>query len=176
MGTYEFILKFRLPDPHADPEQHLESLADAGCEDATAGIGQPGRLALDFARQAGSALEAVVSAVRAVQAAIPGVVLVEASPDLVGLTDVATLFGCSRQNMRKLMTSHPATFPPAVHEGAASLWHLRQVLAWFRDTQRRPVDGALVEVAEVTMKLNIANATQRLGRDGVPKAILSLFA
>ncbi len=176
MSSYEFILKFRLPDPHADPEQYLDALADAGCDDATAGIGQPGRLALDFARDAASALEAVVSAVRAVKAAIPGAELVEATPDLVGLTDVAELFGCSRQNMRKLMVTHPESFPPAMHEGAQSLWHLRQVLAWFRDTQQRPVDPALAEVAEVTMKLNIANATQRLGRGGVPKVIQALFA
>jgi hypothetical protein len=176
MSTYEFVLRFRLPDPHADPEQHLDALADAGCEDATAGVGQPGRIALDFARESGSALEAVVSAVHAVRAAIPGVELVEASPDLVGLTDVAALFGCSRQNMRKLMTSHPDTFPPAVHEGAAALWHLRQVLEWFGRTQKRQLDAAVVDVAEATMMLNIANATQRLGRGGVPKAILALFA
>jgi hypothetical protein len=38
----------------------------------------------------------------------PGAELVEASPDFVGLTDVADLVGCSRQNIRKLMLTHSA--------------------------------------------------------------------
>lgn len=175
MSEYEFILKFRLPDADVDPESFIGALADAGCEDATAGIGQPGRIALDFTREAPSALEAVVSAVRAVQRAIPGAELVEASPDLVGLTDVADLVGCSRQNMRKLMVAHLATFPAAVHEGTQSLWHLRPVLGWFRDTQKRAIDAALLEVSEVTMRLNVANAARRLGQ-ALPRDFATLFA
>ncbi|HYG07137.1 MAG TPA: DNA-binding protein [Stenotrophomonas sp.] len=176
MNEYEFILKFRLPDPQQDPGKLVGALAKAGCDDATIGIGQPGRIALDFARRAPTALDAVVSAVRAVRRAIPGAELVEASPDLVGLTDVAELMGCSRQNMRKLMTSNPATFPAAVHEGTQSLWHLRSVLDWFDDTQKRSVDQRLVEVSDVTMKLNIANESRRLAGSGVPKDIAALFA
>lgn len=175
-NEYEFILKFRLPDAGADPQRFIAALAKAGCDDATVGVGQRGRIALDFAREADSAIEAVVSAVRAVQRAIPGAELVEASPDLVGLTDVAELVGCSRQNIRKLMVGNPATFPPAVHEGSQSLWHLRQVLAWFRDTQRRRVDEVLIEVSEVTMKVNIANEARHLRSEGLPKEIEALFA
>ena len=176
MHEYEFTLKFRLPDASADPEQFIGALADAGCDDAAVGIGQPGRIALDFMREAATAQDAIVSAVQAVKRAIPGAELVEASPDFVGLTDVADLVGCSRQNMRKLMISNAATFPTAVHEGSQSLWHLRPVLAWFSEIQKRSIDRTLIEVSEVTMKVNIAKETRRLPGAGLPKELEALFA
>lgn len=175
MHEYEFTLKFRLPDANADPEQYIAALAEAGCDDATVGIGQQGRIALDFIREADSALEAIVSAVQAVKAAIPGVELVEASPDFVGLTDVADLIGCSRQNIRKLMISNPATFPTAVHEGSQAFWHLRPVLLWFCESQKRAIDRALIEVSEVTMNLNIAKEARRLRGARFPDEIEALF-
>lgn len=176
MTDYEFTLKFRLPDADTDPAQFLEALAEAGCDDATVGIGQRGRIALDFTREARSAPEALASAMRMVRRAIPGAELVEASPDFVGLTDVAELVGCSRQNMRKLMTSNVATFPAAVHEGAQAVWHLRQVLGWFHDEQRREVDRALLDVSEATMKLNIARDARRLPGAKLPREFAALFA
>lgn len=176
MTEYEFTLKFRLPDANADPEQFIDALAEAGCDDATVGIGQRGRIAMDFNREASSAMEAIVSAVQAVKGAIQGVELVEASPDFVGLTDVAYLVGCTRQNIRKLMLSNPATFPVAVHEGSQALWHLRPVLAWFAETQRRSIDRSLIEVSEATMKVNIAKEIRRLPGAGLPKEFEMLFA
>lgn len=167
MNDYEFTLRFRLPDSATDAEAHLEALVEAGCEDALVGIGQPGRIALDFTRRARSAFDAIASAVRDVKKAIPGVELVEASPDFVGLTDIADLVGFTRQNMRKLMLGHAATFPPAVHEGNPSLWHLASVLAWLGEAQSRPVDGVLLDIAQTTMELNVARQAQQVqGRTG----------
>ena len=176
MRDYDFTLTFRLPQPDADPEQCLQALLEAGCDDATIGIGQRGRIALDFTRRAGSALAAIASALQAVRQAIPGAELVEASPDFVGLTDVAELLGCSRQNLRMLMLRHAHSFPLAVHEGALSLWHLRPVLAWVSATQKRAIDSALVEVAEATMQVNIAKEARRLPGARLPQALRSLFA
>lgn len=176
MNEYEFTLKFRLPDVNADPEQYIGALADAGCDDATVGVGQRGRITLDFTREAAEALEAIISAAQAVRAAIPGAELVEASPDFVGLTDVADLVGCSRQYIRKLMVSNPATFPAAVHEGSQAFWHLRPVLLWFSEMQKRPIDRSLVEVSEATMKVNIAKEARRLHSAGIPKELDMLFA
>lgn len=176
MTEYEFTLKFRLPDAAADPEQFLAALAEAGCDDAAVGIGQPGRIALNFTREATSAQAAIVSAVRAVRTAIPGAELVEASPDFVGLTDVAELVGCTRQNIRKLMLAHRATFPVAVHEGSQAIWHLRPVLEWFSETQARAIDRSLIEVSGVTMKVNIARQARRIPGAGLPKDIERLFA
>lgn len=111
-----------------------------------------------------------------VRNAIPGAELVEASPDFVGLTDVADLIGCSRQNIRKLMITHSATFPAAVHEGSQAFWHLRPVLLWFAETQKRGTDRALFEVSEVTMSLNITKEARRLPGAGLPEELEALFA
>src|SRR5690348_6260120 len=102
MTDYEFTLKFTLPDSATDTDQCVEALAAAGCDDALVGVGQSGRIALNFTRTAKSAFEAVSTALRDVRKAIPEAVLVEASPDFVGLTDVAEIAGFTRQNMRKL--------------------------------------------------------------------------
>lgn len=176
MSEYEFTLKFRLPDASADPEQFMDALAEAGCDDALVGIGQQCRIALDFTREARTAFDAIASAVRDVKQAIPGAELIEASPDFVGLTDVAEIAGFTRQNMRKLMVSNLATFPVAVHEGTPSLWHLATVLTWLREDQRRPVDVVLLEIAKTNMTLNIAKETRRLPGAALPKDLEPLFA
>lgn len=176
MTEYEFTLKFRLPGAGADPEQLIAALAEAGCDDALIGIGLPGRIALDFTREAASAFDAVASAIRNVREAIPSAELIEAVPDLVSLSDVAELAGCTRQNIRKLMLSHIATFPAPVHEGSPSVWHLANVLAWLALQPQREVDPALMEVAEATMRLNIAKEARRLTGMSLPRELAPLFA
>jgi len=156
MNDYEFTLKFRLPESGKNPEEYIAALADAGCDDALVGVGRPGRIALDFTRTATSATDAIVSALKDVRKAIPKAELVEASPDFVGLTDVAEIAGCTRQNMRKLMTTHLASFPAPVHDGSSAVWHLATVLRWLHEKQQRSVDVTLLEVAKINMALNIA--------------------
>lgn len=107
---YLFTLKYQLSEGHEDMAALVERLAEAGCDDALVGIGQPGRLALEFNRDAKSADAALYSALADVQAAVPGARLIEVAPDLVGLSDVADIVGMSRQNMRKLMLGHPQAF------------------------------------------------------------------
>ncbi len=176
MAEYEFTLKFRLPDTSADPAQFVDALAAAGCDDALVGVGQRGRIALDFSREASSALKAMSSAIRSVRKAIPGAELAEAGPDFVGLSDMADLAGCSRQNMRKLALASVATFPMAVHEGSPSIWHLAAVLKWLGETKRYEIDAQALEVAESTMALNIAREARRLPGATLPASLESLFA
>ncbi|MBP8080559.1 MAG: DNA-binding protein [Arenimonas sp.] len=176
MNDYEFTLKFSLPDPTIGPEQYVEGLAAAGCDDALIGIGQAGRIALDFTRSANSAFKAISSALKDVRTAIPGALLIEAAPDFVGLTDVADIAGFTRQNMRKLMISNISTFPVAVHDGKPALWHLSVVLTWLVEQQRRQVDTALLDVARTTMQLNIAKETRMLPGATLPKSLARLFA
>lgn len=176
MPDYDFTLKFSLPDAEADPDQYIAALAAAGCDDALVGVGQAGRIALDFTRSADSAFAAISSALRDVRKAIPEAVLVEAAPDFVGLTDVADLVGFTRQNMRKLMINHVATFPAAVHEGKPALWHLATILMWLDEQQQRPVDTALLEVAKANMALNIAKEARSLPGAVLPRELERLFA
>jgi hypothetical protein len=155
MKEYEFTLKYRLGNPGEDAEKYLEALARSGCEDAAVGVGQNGRIALNFIREAESALEAIASAIFDVQQAIPDARLVEAAPDHVGVTDIAELFGFSRQYMRKLIQTRGASFPEPVHEGKPSLWHLTDILAWFRKHESRTVQNEVLEVSRITMQLNV---------------------
>jgi hypothetical protein len=152
---YEFGLTFAIPQV-ADVDGLVERLGDAGCDDATLGVGRRGRVALMFAREAASAVEAVFSAIRAVRRAIPGACLVEATPDLVGLTDVAELLGVSRQNIRKLLLASAPTPPAPVHGGRPAIWRLAKVLRWLRDEKAYRVPDDLLELAETTLQVNLA--------------------
>ena len=160
MSHYEFTLKFAIPSDW--DRSWLEArLFEGGCDDALMGTGQEGRLALSFSREAASACDAVTSAIRDVRNAVPAAVLVEVAPDLVGVSDVADLFGFSRQNMRKLVQTHRDSFPLPLHEGRSALWHLADVLEWFA-REGRSVDPALREVAREAMHVNVAREAARL--------------
>lgn len=161
MTEYEFTLKFALPGAEADPEQHVAALERAGCNDAIIGIGKRGRIALEFARAARSSDAAVRSALADVRKAIPGARLIEALPDLVGLSDVADVAGCTRQNLRKLSMSD-ATFPTAVHEGNPELFHLVEILHWVHKSGRADIPRATIDIAETNRQLNIAEKVGRL--------------
>lgn len=161
---YTFTLKYQLADDDRDPDALVERLGGAGCDDALVGIGQPGRLALEFTREAADAEEAVRSALADVRRAAPSARLIEVAPDLVGLTDVAEIVGVSRQNMRKLMLAHPGSFPAPVHEGSASIWHLADVLAWLQAKGSYSLAQAMLEVAQVALRVNVAKEGRRLPR------------
>ncbi|MDX1560697.1 MAG: hypothetical protein R3193_17455, partial [Marinobacter sp.] len=118
---YDFTLTFSVP-PGLDQEALESVLFESGCDDAIIGLGQKGRLALNFTREAESAKEAMLSALQQVKKAVPEARLVEAGPDLVGISDMASLLSFSRQNMRKLIQTHLASFPLPVHEGSSALW------------------------------------------------------
>lgn len=159
---YIFTLKYRLTEHDDDPDVLVERLGEAGCDDALVGIGQPGRLALEFTREADSAEAAMRSALADVKRAIPSAHLIEAAPDFVGLTDVAEVVGVSRQNMRKLMLAHPGSFPAPVHEGSASIWHLAEVLAWLEAKGGYPLERGVLEVSKVALQVNLAKEARRL--------------
>lgn len=155
---YEFVLKFALPDTEADPAVYEDALFEAGCDDAMLGLGINGRIGLDFAREASSSDEAMSSAIEQVKRAIPEAKLVEATPDLVGLTDVADIIGCSRQNMRKVFVSKISqrNLPTPVHSGRVDLWHLYDVLNYLKSKERYAIQDSLLETSMSCMLLNTA--------------------
>jgi predicted DNA-binding transcriptional regulator AlpA len=162
MMEYTFTLKYQLAAEDCETDAIVERLGEAGCDDALVGIGLPGRLALEFTREAGNAEAAVRSALADVRRAVPSATLIEAAPDLVGLTDAAEIVGVSRQNMRKLMLAHPGNFPAPVHEGSASIWHLADILSWLQGRGNYRLAQDMLELAEVAMQVNVAKETRRL--------------
>ena len=162
MNEFEFTLKFGLTSTPLEPDAYIERLGEEGCDDALVGVGQSGRIALQFTRAAENAFNAILSAIKDVKRAIPDAQLIEATPDLVGLSDIAEILGYSRQYIRKLMLNNRASFPAPIHEGRASLWHLSSVLAWLQQENRYSIDELLLDVAKANMQLNIAKETANL--------------
>ena len=74
-----FTLKHRLPSDYNDMDAIADRLAGEGCDDALVGVGQPGRLALEFVREAPSAHEAIEGATEDVRRAVPNARLIEAA-------------------------------------------------------------------------------------------------
>jgi predicted DNA-binding transcriptional regulator AlpA len=159
---YVFTLKFQLSEADSDHDDIVERLGAAGCDDALVGVGQPGRIALEFAREARDAEAALVSALADVKRAIPSAKLIEAAPDFVGLTDVADFVGVSRQNMRKLMVHYPTSFPAPVHEGSAAVWHLAEVLSWLQAKGGYELEQSVVDVAAAAMQINLAKEARQM--------------
>jgi predicted DNA-binding transcriptional regulator AlpA len=172
---FEFGMKFKLGVQGTDSKELVERLGEAGCDDAVIGIGQPGRITLEFTREGRSVREAIVSALRDVKQAIPDAELIEVTPDFVGLTDVAELVGVSRQNMRKLMLAHPMTFPAPVHEGSASVWHLAHILQWLNERGDYSIRKPLLDVATMAMQINLAKEARELDAP-VQKEVRALVA
>ncbi|MGV8084528.1 MAG: DNA-binding protein [Coriobacteriia bacterium] len=156
LKEYEFTLRFNAARVRIASSLWTDMLAETGCDDATIGVGIPGRLGMMFARKAESAENAVLSAVRDVRTALPEARLVEAAPDLVGISEIADIVGKSRQNIRKLLLSCNSATPLPVHEGSSSIWHLAYVLEWLRDEKQYAIADELLEVANVNMQLNAA--------------------
>jgi hypothetical protein len=155
MADYDFTLKFDISTLECEPETLLDQLYEAGCADAIIGIGRPGRIAMNFTREAGSASEAVSSALSDVKKALPQAMLIEATPDFVGLTDIADILGCSRQNIRNLYIKYQLSFPSPIHEGSTTIWHLAKVLSWFKDKENYKVEDSLLEISVTNMKINL---------------------
>jgi predicted DNA-binding transcriptional regulator AlpA len=161
---FTFTLKYQLPTNDTDTDALIEKLAEEGCDDALVGVGQPGRLGLEFVRESATAREAVESALADVRRAVPEARLIEATPDLVGLTDVAEVMGVTRQNMRKLVINYP-NFPTPVHEGSSAIWHLAEVLSWMEGRGTYQVPRVTLDVARVAMHVNIKKENDRVAND-----------
>ncbi len=162
MARYDFTLKFNLNNRQADPESYIELLYREGCDDALISMGKPGFIFLHFTREAPSAYEAISSAIATIKAVLPQATLAEATPDLVGLTDVAKLLGCTRQNIRKLVVTNDPGAPQPVYEGTPSIWHLAEILTWLKQAKAYVFDETLLEIAKTNMDANITRNWQKV--------------
>ena len=157
MNTYDFTLTFALAERSSNPENYLDGLFEAGCDDALVGTGMPGSIALNFTRPAKSAENAIRQAVHDVQKAIPDAKLIELKPDLVGISDIAGLLGCSRQNIRKLATDGNSSFPSPSVSGSVPLWHFYEVANWLLKNSRIRLKPKAkdVEIAKIAFQQNL---------------------
>lgn len=165
MGEYEFTLKFELPDHNIEPEIYIDQLYESGCDDALIGIGKKGYIALDFIRESSSAYSAISSAIEDVLKVIPQANIVEASPDFVGITDIAKLLGYTRQNIQKLMSKENSNCPYAVYRGSQSIWHLADILTWLVEDKDCQIEESLLEIAKITRNLNLVKQIRTLPPD-----------
>ncbi len=172
MKEYDFTLKFSIENSQVDPDSYVEALYTGGCDDALIGVGRKGCISLNFIREAASAYEAISSAVADVKSVIPGANLIEAAPDYVGLTDVAKILGCTRQNMRKLIVEGDSKSLLPVYEGTPSIWHLADILAWLQEAKTYAIDASLMEVAKTNMNINIVKSWQKLEPNSQEKSML----
>jgi hypothetical protein len=170
---YEFNLKFKLASGDNDHDAIMQRLGEAGCTDALVGFGVPGYVGLEFVREANSAEDAILSAARDAQAALPGSQLVEAGPDFVGLTDIADLLDMSRQNMRKLFVGNEA-FPAPVHGGTSCVWHLAHVLVFLKE-RKYEITPAVLDVAVTAMHVNVSKERTLMDRK-LQERVQRLFA
>jgi predicted DNA-binding transcriptional regulator AlpA len=170
MNEYAFSLNFHLAGPKTDPEDLLDALYDAGCDDALVGTGIHGTIGLDFQRVASSAGRAIESAANDVKKAVPNAELIEISPDYIGVSEIAELLGCTRQNARKLVTN--GTFPRAMHlSGHASIWRLIDVVDWAMENGRPLTEPNVEHFRELAAVAAAMNAERQFGRYGcVPRA------
>ena len=97
----------------------------------------------------------MLSAIGDVKKVIPNAKLIESSPDMVGISEIAEIIGCTRQNIRKLEISH-RTFPTPFHEDKKSaLYRLTDILEWYVELKSNAeVDLLIREVAEANKDIN----------------------
>ena len=166
MNTYQFTLTFALPNKNR-ADDYLDVLFEAGCDDALVGTGIAGSIALEFERQATSAEQAIQKAMRQVNKAIPNAELLELEPDLVGISDMAALLGCSRQNIRKFVVDNDTDFPTPSVLGNVPLWHYCEVASWMLNNKRTKIKPpkASIEVAEAAFKYNVDTQQKRYQRN-----------
>ena len=69
--VFTFTLNYELTSDESGMDALVERLAEEGCDDALGGIGQSGRLALEFVREATSAHDAIEGAIEDVRRAVP---------------------------------------------------------------------------------------------------------
>lgn len=168
MGTYEFSLI--LEGANALSDSAADTLFEAGCADATFGEVDGSQFA-DFSRKARSFAEAVGSAKRAIESAVPGIRVIRVEPeDLVTASDIAERTGRSRESVRLLIAGErgPGGFPlPVSHlRSRGRLWRWADAARWFATElgERFPASVGADFLAALNAALEVRRMASRLER------------
>lgn len=147
-------------------DERLDALIEAGCDDAT--FSTKGDLTFaDFTREATTMLDAIVSAIAAVEG-VDALEVLHVDPDeLVWASEIAERTGRTRQSVDQLIKGQrgPGRFPaPASHATRNPLWRWSEVETWFAayegrqpDTERSHVLGAINGALQARHSLRVAN-------------------
>jgi len=157
MKTYSFTLVI---DGDAGTDERINALFEAGCDDATFSHGSTISYG-DFDRDADNLLEAVLSAVEAVESVEGlGVRRVD-EEDLVSVNDIAERLDRSRQSVNQLIAGDcgDGTFPQPLGRtrGHGRVWSWAEVAEW----AGADYDA---ETSAVLQAVNGALALRRAGR------------
>jgi predicted DNA-binding transcriptional regulator AlpA len=154
-------------------DERLDALVAAGCGDAT--FSTKGDLTFaDFDREAPTMLDAIVSAIGAVET-VDGLEVLHVDPDeLVWASEIAVRTGRTRQSVDQLIKAKrgPGGFPhPASHATRNRLWRWSEVETWFAayegrqpDTERSVVLGAINGTLQARHSLRGAHQVAPLRR------------
>jgi hypothetical protein len=146
-ATHTFQVVFTLPD--ADSlEPHLDALHAAGCDDAAfMGPAPDGSFTAEFDREAPTFAAGIVSALDAIQFALPEARLLRVLPDdLVTVAAIAARTGRTDESVRLLGQGRrgPGGFPPAagwINE-KTQVWRWTDVARWFSEALDESPAGA----------------------------------
>jgi len=161
---YNFTLFFEGPDI----EDHLDALFEAGCDDALFGV-RSGQQFAEFDREAPSFGDAMLQALRTLEATVPGLLVTRVEPDdLITQSRIAERTGRSRESIRLLVEGErgPGDFPePAGSiDSKTRVWRWSEVAEWFELEygQRVTLAGAPLFTRTLNGVLEVRSQAKRL--------------
>ncbi|MFC0444221.1 hypothetical protein ACFOD1_02795 [Pseudidiomarina halophila] len=157
MNSYEFSLRFDVADCGLDHDEMDDRLFDSGCDDALVRHGRKAELLIEFDRQGATALETIETAKRQVIEALPEARLLEAKPDFVSPTDIAQVYGLSRQRVQILMQTQLARIHAFTCVGNTQVFRLVTVIDELTKQGKQDVDDTVREAAFAAMQMNREN-------------------
>lgn len=154
---YQFTL---LLDGVDENTPNLEdSLFEAGCDDALINY-KNGAVYLDFDREGDDLESTIISAIKGVESANIGAMIVSVAPEhLVSLSDIAERVSITRQAVSLLMqgTRGSGNFPKPILKisNKSPLWRWSAVAEWFYQ-QGKIRDHAIIDSANIVEDINAA--------------------
>ncbi len=141
MKSFNFTLIFEGLDELT--EEVVEALYEAGCDDALFGERSATPFG-EFDREAVNFSNAVLSAIRCVESAVPSLRVVRVEPDdLVSLTVIADRTGRTRESVRLLASGKrgPGGFPEPLAwiDANTRVWQWSNVAIWFKEKMAEDV-------------------------------------
>ncbi len=104
-------------------------------------------------------LDAIKTAIEGITQAIPHAKLIKAGPYIANLSEMAHLFGCTKQNLSKYARGESPSseaFPCSVISGKVDYWYVLDVALWFYKQNKLNIQESYIEVLKAVHDLNSA--------------------